>query len=93
MLKEQYNSVFSKPNESFRVENPEEFFAFDDNDELLTDISFDREDIIDQLDNLSATAAAGPDGIPANHLKKCKRSIVDGLYSESTRRLVSCHIS
>ena len=79
MLREQYNSVFSKPNENFRVEDPALFFSFEDDDEILTNISFDKEDIIDQIDSLSSNAAAGPDGVPAILLKKCKRSIVDGL--------------
>ena len=34
---------------------------------------------MDKIDSLAAGAAAGPDGIPAILLKKCKYSLVDGL--------------
>ena len=42
-------------------------------------IPFNRDDIIDQINSLSAGAACGPDGIPAILLKKCKFSLVDAL--------------
>ena len=34
---------------------------------------------MEQIDKLSVGAAAGPDGIPAILLKRCKHSLVDGL--------------
>ena len=37
----------------------------DDSEPQLTNINFDRDDIIQQIDSLSANAAAGPDGVPA----------------------------
>ena len=45
----------------------------------LDNIPFDRVDILNVIDKLSVSAAAGPDGIPAILLKKCKHSLVDGL--------------
>ena len=45
----------------------------------LDSFHFNREDIIEKIDCLSANAAAGPDGVPSILLKKCKHSLVDGL--------------
>ena len=77
MLKTQYESVCSIPDKDRKVENPEEFF---NSEEIsLDNVPFNRDDIINMIDSLSAVAAAGPDGIPAILLKKCKYSLVDGL--------------
>ena len=62
-----------------KVTNPEEFLSTNDAETKLESIPFDRQDIIDKIDSLSAGAAAGPDGIPAILLKKCKHSLADGL--------------
>ena len=51
----------------------------DDREQQLATINCDRDEIIQQIDSLSTNAAAGPDGGPAILLKKCKRSLVDGL--------------
>ena len=42
----------------------------------MTNIYFS---IINKIDALSTNAAAGPDGVPAVLLKKCKRSLAEGL--------------
>ena len=84
MLKTQYESVFSIPDKDRKVENPEEFF---NSEEIsLDNVPFNRDDIINMIDSLSAGAAAGPDGIPAILLKKCKYSLVDGCKSCSINR-------
>ena len=79
MLSEQYDSVFSSPVEEKTVTNPGDFFLSNEAETKLESIPFDRQDIIDKIDSLSVGAAAGPDGIPAILLKKCKHSIADGL--------------
>ena len=79
MLRQQYESVFSIPLEEKQILNPEEFFSTNDAKETLDNIPFNRKDILEKIDCLSAGAASGPDGIPAILLKKCKHSLVDGL--------------
>ena len=75
MLRKQYDSVFSIPNEENTISNPDEFFPINDPVAELDNIPFNWNYIIDQIDNLKAGAAAGPDGIPAILLKKCKHSL------------------
>ena len=79
MLRLQYESVFSNPVKEKQILNPEEFFSINEAETKLENISFNREDILSKIDSLSSGAAAGPDGIPAILLKKCKHSLVDGL--------------
>ena len=74
MLQDQYTSVFSTPRyDSF---DPSEM----DDAEGLTDINFDEPDIGEAIDEVSDTAAAGPDGVAAYFLKKCKLAICRPLY-------------
>ena len=49
------------------------------NDELC-DISFTREDIEKACLQLSSSAAAGPDGVPAALLKSCRKQLSQPLY-------------
>ena len=79
MLREQYDGVFSTPKEDSVIQNPDEFFSINEAETTLDNIPFDRVDILNVIDKLSVSAAAGPDGIPAILLKKCKHSLVDGL--------------
>ena len=79
MLSEQYNSVFSTPKEPM----PEVKEIFPDTRSRqngLCNITFDEEDIIEAIDQISPTAAAGPDRFPAIFLKSCKRSLAKPLY-------------
>ena len=77
MLSEQLGSVFSKPMESARVSDLEEFFSVDSDvhPDILSNIVIDREDVQEAIKELKASAAKGPDGIPAAFLKNCKEEI------------------
>lgn len=69
ILSDQYNSVYSKPEED--MPHGEDIFdgtGSPENSNLLEDITFSSEDI----DEISPTSAAGPDGFPAILLKACK---------------------
>ena len=66
--------------EKFLISNPQEFFSSNEASTQLDSITFTREDVVDKINSLSAGAAAGPDGIPAILLKKCKFSLADGLF-------------
>ena len=80
MLKLQYESVYSKPLESMNVEDPSNFFKLDDDaEEQLDNAVFNRSDILEAIEKLSANSAPGPDGIPSLFLKKCKYSLADAL--------------
>ena len=79
MLKTQYESVFSKPDVSKKVEDPEAFFTHSVAEEKLDNITFDRNDVLEALDKLSNKSSPGPDGIPSILLKKCKHSLADAL--------------
>ena len=81
VLRNQYDSVFSKPmEEDFPNED-----LFDESDEELQDdtrltgVHFDREDIKTAIDSLSNYAAPGPDGFPAVLLKMCKHELAEPL--------------
>lgn len=71
-LSSQFASVFSKPMNSpnFNTEAVEI---------LLSDIVFNKTDIISCIDELRANAAPGIDGFPAILLKKCKLQLSDPL--------------
>ena len=79
-LKSQYEKVFSTPKEESKVENPKEFFKESPNEQKIDYIHFDFEDIQNAIDQLSSNAAAGPDGVPAILLKKCKFQLSDPLF-------------
>ena len=55
------------------------FFSKEQSDFGLDNVVFDRNDVINKIDSLSTGAAAGPDGVPAILLKRCKYSFVDAL--------------
>ena len=77
LLSQQYLSVFSKPEQ--RCPTKEELFS-DDEHMDFNDIQFDQGDFISAINELSTTAGAGPDGLPAILLKKCKHSLSRALY-------------
>ena len=70
MLKDQYESVFSFPKEEFKIDDPATFFSNYDSPNQLDNVPFDWQDVVDVIDSLSASAAAGPDGVSAILLKK-----------------------
>ena len=81
LLAEQYCSVFSTPKEPLK--SPEDIFSKETGEirhETLLDIHFSEEDITKAINEISPTAAAGPDGYPAILLKQCCSSLSKPLY-------------
>ena len=73
LQKEQYDKVFTKPNKEAKIDNAAEFFSKEStNDNMIENILFTYMDVREAIDKLSVNAAAGPDGVPAILLKKCK---------------------
>ena len=75
ILSAQYSSVFTQP-------SPSPYHDIEEKTDIptITDISFTEKDITDAIDELSNTAASGPDGMAAIFLKKCKNSLSGTLY-------------
>ncbi|CAL4152241.1 unnamed protein product, partial [Meganyctiphanes norvegica] len=79
MLAEQYSSVYSTPGEPLPKAN--ELFSDDHTgNKWLHNITFDEEDIVEAIDQISSSAAAGPDRFPAILLKMCKLSLSKPLF-------------
>ena len=79
MLSEQYSSAYSTPKEPM-PEAKEIFPDIHSKNQELCNVVFDEEDIIEAIDHISPTAAAGPDRFPALLLKMCKHSLAKPLY-------------
>ena len=76
ILSNQYETVFTQPT----TQCPSQDILFpDDGDEQLKDITITEEDFVTAIDELSATAGAGPDGLPSILLKKCKKQFAKAL--------------
>ena len=75
MLIKQYNKVQTEPKADSKVEDPHDFFRDSDNKDKIDNVFFNLEDVRDAIDKLSPRASAGPDGVPAILLKKCKENI------------------
>ena len=78
LLQDQYTSVFSNP--KFDVNDLEDIFTGESNPTLDDDVVFDESDVIQAIDEISDTSAAGPDGVSAYFLKKCKLALAHPLY-------------
>ena len=78
LLLDQFNSVFTSPITNMIVHDPVSFFSCQ-SDECLTDIEITEQIIIDSIQELSSTSAAGPDGIPSSLLLKCAAEIAPAL--------------
>ena len=70
ILSKQYVKVFSKPRE-YTDTNSIEIDGIDD----ISDVSFTENELVKAIDELSPSAAAGPDGFPALLLKNCKAEL------------------
>ena len=79
MLSEQYKSVYSTPKESL-PEAKEIFQGDQTSSHWLYNVTFDEEDIKEAIDQISSTAAAGPDRFPPLFLKMCKHSLAKPLF-------------
>ena len=81
ILRKQYDSVFSKPTNKNKVNNPRIFFSTPINDiPSLKSIQFQQEDIMTAIKSISNNAAAGPDNFPAILLKTCANELSTPLY-------------
>ena len=80
MLSKQFSEMFSKPqNGPFQKNNSEA---------ILSDVDFDKKDIVESIDELGFNSAPGFDGFPAILLKKCKEELCAPLtyiWKESLR--------
>ena len=91
MLSTQYSNVYSSSKEP--MEDANEIFPAHGSyptGNWIHNVPFDEEDIIDAIDEIPTTAAAGPDCFPALLLKNCKYSLSKPLlrlpiYFQSTR--------
>ena len=79
MLAEQYSRAYSTPKEPL-PKAKEIFSDICSRNQGLQNIAFDEEDIEEAIDQISPTAAAGPDRFPALLLKMCKRSLAKPLF-------------
>lgn len=85
MLADQYCSVFSQPKETLAEST--EYFPDENHTATgststpnIRDINFTRKDIEEAINELSPTAAAGPDRFPAILLKTCRAVLSEPLY-------------
>ena len=73
ILSKQYSKVFSTPTENLPNNHPRT--STQETQSCLHTISFTEEDITSAINEISPTAAAGPDGFPAILLKNCKEAL------------------
>ena len=72
VLREQYDSVYSKPDENCLIDDPVTLFSTTNSESpSLTNIDFERQDLVTSIMQISNKSAAGPDNFPAILLKKC----------------------
>ena len=79
ILSEQYSSVYSSPKEP--LQDAQDIFPDEvTNGNSIHNVPFDEEDIIEAIDQISPTAAAGPDKFPSLLLKICKQTLAKPLF-------------
>ena len=82
MLASQYSSVFSQPKKKLGVKT--EYFPDEDQarstEPGIQDICFSRKDIEEAINEVSPSAAAGPDRFPAILLKICRKTLSEPLF-------------
>ncbi|KAK8373218.1 hypothetical protein O3P69_015546 [Scylla paramamosain] len=80
ILRSQYESVFSNPNEEKRITNPGPFFTDSSNTpQTLSSISISEKDITEAIKAIAPDAAAGPDGFHAQLLRNCSQELAKPL--------------
>lgn len=83
-MRRQYEKSFSSPLQDKSVKDPKQFFTTTANDttckNILQDIDFTKSDIENALAELNPSSAAGPDGMPAILLTKCKKELATPLF-------------
>ena len=70
ILSRQYVTVFSVPKPDDTMQNER-----DVNVDIIPDLQVTEDDLIKAINELSQTAAPGPDGFPAIFLKQCKEEL------------------
>ena len=83
LLLDQFNSVFTSPITNMIVHDPVSFFS---RQSLNPDECLIEQIIIDSIQELSSTSAAGPDGVPSSLLLKCAAElapILKVMFSQS----------
>ena len=66
VLREQYDSVYSKADENCLVDDPVTLFSTTNSESpSLTNIDFERQDLVTSIMQISNNSAAGPDNFPA----------------------------
>ena len=91
LLLDQFNSVFTSPKPEMIVHDPVSFFScqsIPSDDYYLTDIEIDEAIIIDAINELSSTSAAGPDAIPPLLLINCAAELAPALKLLFTQSLM-----
>ena len=73
LLKEQFSSVFSKPQHKFDIKK------FYNTNNPVFSVDFDETDIITAIDEMPNNTSSGPDTWPAILLKKCKKQLAKPL--------------
>ena len=76
ILSQQYTKVFSKPSDDPSVPSTSDQSHLKS---TLSNMEINEKDFDEAIDELSSTAAAGPDGFPAMLLKKCKSKFLQPL--------------
>ena len=82
VLQEQYSSVWSKPSEKYKVNNPNQFFRTSvkgEPEEILFRVNFTKEKVLKAIEKLNKKAASGPDGIDNNIIYKLRESLAEPL--------------
>ena len=88
----QYQKVFTKPKEDSMIDDAKDFFEESTSDNKIENMPFTYIDVREAIDKLSVNAAAGPDGVPAILLKKCKESLSHPLVLLWNKSLVTGEI-
>ena len=80
-LSKQYSSVYSSPDPTNPINNPENFFTLNNtNLPSLLDINFNENTIVEKIATLKNNSAPGPDHFPVLLLKNCKKELSKPLY-------------
>ena len=81
-LSEQYTHSFSEPALNQSIGDPKKFFSTTDakNNNLLSDIAFSREMIVNEIGNIKNNSAPGPDYFSVMLLQQCAEELSEPLY-------------
>ena len=77
LLLDQFNKIFSTPNVENRVNDPVSYFTSEMGSltPQLSNITIDKNKIIEAIHDLSTHSAPGPDGVPAIVFKECAEAL------------------